>query len=1368
YDVGIDGDTIVISPLGVDRAFLFVRPGGGWTDSFESARLQVNGESLDAVAVSGDIAAVLGNAIHLFEKPGGGWSGTLAPEDTLDDASYTALALDGNRLVAGSTGEAFIYARDADGVWGPGATLTLTAVDPFFVDFGHDVAISGGTIAIGAEQTNGATGAAYLFESVTVDALDANANTVLWAQETYQGQALMSHDSNASAWQRATLASPTQDLAYRDLALNEAGTAFYWSEYDTASPGDGRIRRADLPDGGNATTIVATGPRPHSLALNELDDKLYWTTDLAGDLYEANLDGSGSAVLYAGLNSPGGLALLPVESAVYWVEQNGGARVMRGDLAAVTPTAIISLTTTLADIAADQNYLPVAADQSLSTPVNEPILLDFDAYDPDGDPLTFSVVDGPTNGDIFDAMPDLYYVPGDDFTGIDSFTYRADDGRGGSAEATVTVTVGGAPDTLMATDVFTQGTNLTLNIQSLDDYTPNPRDSIIFTPTNGAVITTGGQITIEGAAYAFNGLQGVIIWANSPTVIAAIPYNGVITDTTWSFNWTPPGDGRYVLESGAAETGSILEEVRTPITILVDTVGPSIGIDSTVISGSQQIAGSLVEVSGTASDLAGISRVEFRYETPGQGYGPWQLAEYDPDTGQWHYKFALGTLLDGETVSVGVRAIDFAGNVAETGDAIIVDVVPPAAVDWSAAYQSPGLIPLEPGDLVPLAKATLSLTWDESSDGSFSIDYVAGWSNSPDPTHPWTNSGSYSGAGQHNYIASEAQTLYAHLKLEDSFGNKRYQTIGPIYIDGPLTPDLVSDLDYHGWLQNDNTLLSEDFEIQRHTPPSAARHQTQRLYGSWDDNALRLAWQGAAWDSHGDLFLYLNTTTGGTDTTYDPFNPAAPPISLPAGFGADFAVWIQDAKTATLLYWTGAKWAPQQALDGSAYRSSIVSGRRTSDVLLPFSLLGITNPALTSAGVVALAVEEGALRTWAAAPDQNPLNSSQVVDALAASYTQDGYRLTQAINWPSLANGAAPNEGFQPGSDLHVTISASPGGVSAAYLDSDWLDLLQPGTPLDADLDGLIDVALPAPAAPLPLGNGSNVTYTISISNEGTSTAFAVQLDLTPRGALDFVPFNPVFNLAPGQTETVIVPGTIDTSLDGEAAELNAVVSDLRHGPFEWLWSHHPVDSQPPADVAITTPISYALPFTNTFMGVVSDTSGVPLIDLQLVIIEDGAGALTSVQCPDDTPYDGRWQCPVNLGSLVGKTGVEMRARGTDSFGQVGPWSQWRIVAVDNTPPTLSLSADVDLLLQDGFLSPSERLWRGLLVDDLAPKSVEACVAGQCTTAAAPAGNWQLSLPLLAGDGLMATVVITGQDSAGNLSTPLVRDVVVDTVAPVL
>ena len=336
-----------------------------------------------------------------------------------DAAGLRSVALDGGRLVAGGTEEAFVYARDVDGVWSAGAPITVTT--PPFVDFGRVVDVSDGTIVVGAEQTDQLTGAAYAFDSVDVAAVDANVDAAIWAQTTREGQALLRHDSGGSVWQRATLAGPTAAEAYLDVALGEAGDVYYRSEYDVASPTQWRIVRADLPDGANATTLVGPGARPHSLALNELEQTLYWTADLQGELYQANLDGTGTTTLYSGLNTPTDLDLLPAESAVYWVEQAGGSAVMRGDLAATTPAPVISLTATLAGITVDQNYPPVADDLAASAAINESIQISLDAYDPDDDPLTYAIVTSPA-GSIDGTGPDVIYTPPDDFAGTDGFT----------------------------------------------------------------------------------------------------------------------------------------------------------------------------------------------------------------------------------------------------------------------------------------------------------------------------------------------------------------------------------------------------------------------------------------------------------------------------------------------------------------------------------------------------------------------------------------------------------------------------------------------------------------------------------------------------------------------------------------------------------------------------------------------------------------------------------------------------------------------------------------------------------------------------------------------------------------------------------
>jgi sugar lactone lactonase YvrE len=73
---------------------------------------------------------------------------------------------------------------------------------------------------------------------------------------------------------------------------------------------------------------------------------------------------------------------------------------------------------------------------------------------------------------------------------------------------------------------------------------------------------------------------------------------------------------------------------------------------------------------------------------------------------------------------------------------------------------------------------------------------------------------------------------------------------------------------------------------------------------------LRLAWQGANWDSDGNLFVYLDTQPGGTLHAYTPFTDGHT-IHLPAEpatFAADTLVWVRANTDAVLLQWDGSAW----------------------------------------------------------------------------------------------------------------------------------------------------------------------------------------------------------------------------------------------------------------------------------------------------------------------------------------------------------------------------------------------------------------------------------------------------------------------------
>jgi ELWxxDGT repeat protein len=106
------------------------------------------------------------------------------------------------------------------------------------------------------------------------------------------------------------------------------------------------------------------------------------------------------------------------------------------------------------------------ARNSQATAVQEislPIALD--AADFDNDPLTYTVVSPPQHGTLSGTAPNLVYSPAAQYTGPDSFTFRANDGKEDSNLATVAITViSNAPvvQNVTARTKYDKAVNLTL------------------------------------------------------------------------------------------------------------------------------------------------------------------------------------------------------------------------------------------------------------------------------------------------------------------------------------------------------------------------------------------------------------------------------------------------------------------------------------------------------------------------------------------------------------------------------------------------------------------------------------------------------------------------------------------------------------------------------------------------------------------------------------------------------------------------------------------------------------------------------------------------------------------------------------------
>ncbi len=93
------------------------------------------------------------------------------------------------------------------------------------------------------------------------------------------------------------------------------------------------------------------------------------------------------------------------------------------------------------------NRTPVAVDDSRTTLYQTAVTVAVltNDTDPDGDSLTVVSATQPSNGSVSCTTTACTYTPRAGFSGVDSFTYTVSDGNGGTATATVRVTVGPIP-----------------------------------------------------------------------------------------------------------------------------------------------------------------------------------------------------------------------------------------------------------------------------------------------------------------------------------------------------------------------------------------------------------------------------------------------------------------------------------------------------------------------------------------------------------------------------------------------------------------------------------------------------------------------------------------------------------------------------------------------------------------------------------------------------------------------------------------------------------------------------------------------------------------------------------------------------------
>ena len=209
--------------------------------------------------------------------------------------------------------------------------------------------------------------------------------------------------------------------------------------------------------------------------------------------------------------------------------------------------------------------------------------------DPENDSLTVSSVGALDNGGTaVAATGNIEYTPATGFSGIETFTYIVEDGNGGSATATVIITVTATPntapvavddtatlvqDTTVSGDVLANdtdadtGNTLTVNTTPVVDVANgmlvlDASGMYTYTPTAGYV----GPDSFEYEVSDGNG--GVDTATVNLTVTAAVPTNNVpeATDDTAALVQDTTFSGDVLANDTDADAGDTLTVNTTPVT----------------------------------------------------------------------------------------------------------------------------------------------------------------------------------------------------------------------------------------------------------------------------------------------------------------------------------------------------------------------------------------------------------------------------------------------------------------------------------------------------------------------------------------------------------------------------------------------------------------------------------------------------------------------------------------------------------------------------------------------------------------------------------------------------------------------------------
>ncbi|HXT41840.1 MAG TPA: Ig-like domain-containing protein [Candidatus Angelobacter sp.] len=545
--VAIDGDTAVVGvPFDSDAGFnagaacVFIRSGSTWTQQAKltAADASSGSEFGSAVAISGDTivvgapstvsGGVNAGAAYVFVRSGSTWTQQtkLAPTDAIGNDQFgasvaverdtLAIGAIGTGLAFGDEGAVYVYGRSG-GVWSQQARLSSDEPAPGD-EFGFSVALNNGTLAVGSpfddDLSLADTGAVYVFTAsgttwnfqAELTAADAATSDNLGWSVALNGDTIVTgapqrHSGADFAGAAYVFVRSGTAWSQQSLLVADDPAAFDYFGYSTAVNNNTAIVGSVFDNsfashGGSAYIFTRAGSVWSQ-------DSEFSASDIANDYH------FGYAVAVSG-------STILVGAPLGFYFQDGAAYVYE---------------------VSSSNTAPVANPQSITTAEDTAAAVTLTGSDAEGDPLTFAVVTGPTNGTLSGTSPNLIYTPNPNANGSDSFTFKANDGQLDSTPATVSISITPVNDAPVANSqsVTTLEDNAVTITLTGGDVEGSPLTFAVLTgPTKGTLSGTPPNLTYTPNANA-NGSDSFTFSVNDGTV-DSLP-------ATVSISVTPVNDG---------------------------------------------------------------------------------------------------------------------------------------------------------------------------------------------------------------------------------------------------------------------------------------------------------------------------------------------------------------------------------------------------------------------------------------------------------------------------------------------------------------------------------------------------------------------------------------------------------------------------------------------------------------------------------------------------------------------------------------------------------------------------------------------------------------------------------------------------------